>query len=401
MANRLASGKGSIILLALIFILALLGVALVVNALRQNPVENALSGDRVVKILFVIDDGADKPLGTYVFLYYPTTKRAAVFDIPGNIGVLVTATDRYDRIDTLYQRRNISAYEAALERLLGADIDFNICMSLENMGKAVDLMDGVELFIPESVAVYNLEDSSASYFFPSGLTLLDGSKAVSWFTYLLDDEEEESRSLRRQRFFTAFVSRLGFKKDALAKRVLLDALRGLLSTNIDADSLTRIFSDLSGSEASRMSVQTVQGNTRVVSGQTLIFPYYNGTQIQEIVRSAQGSITQTMEGALGDRIYTVEVLNGSGVSGVAGRTGELLRSFGYDVIIVGNADSHDYESTWIIDRSGQVNAAQTLGDIIRCSLIETEEPAQNLLSYEYQADFTLVIGKDFNGRYVN
>jgi anionic cell wall polymer biosynthesis LytR-Cps2A-Psr (LCP) family protein len=398
--------KGSIFFLTLILLLSAAGIILLILAMRRNPAESALSGDRVVKILFVVDGsnkGTVRPLGSYVFMYYPGTERAAVFDIPGNIGMLVQRTDRYDRIDTLYNRRNLKPYMDAIGQLLDADIDFHFCISLADLGKAVDLLDGVTIFIPTPVSVYGgTKGAKANLFFPAGLANLDGNKARAYFNYILPDEGEDSRTLRRQRFFAAFISRMAEDKEAFNDKSLRTAFLQLLDTDIDQKSFAHILDDLAGSESSRMSIQTVQGNSRVVSGQSLIFPYYNGSQIKEIVRSAQGSLTQTVEGALGDRIYTVEVLNGSGVSGIAGRAGELLRSFGYDVISVANAPTMDYSKTEIIDRSGQANAAKALGDIIRCGNIETEKlKNENAQDYEYQSDFTLIIGKDFDGRYVS
>lgn len=43
--------------------------------------------------------------------------------------------------------------------------------------------------------------------------------------------------------------------------------------------------------------------------------------------------------------FKIQVLNGSGVAGVAGRALEFLEGLGYKDIEVGNADSYDYEET--------------------------------------------------------
>jgi hypothetical protein len=170
----------------------------------------------------------------------------------------------------------------------------------------------------------------------------------------------------------------------------------------------RLFDEFAGIDTDRTNVQSVGGNTREVSGQTLLFPYYDGSLIKEIVRQSLGSLTRHTEGALGERVFTVEVLNGTVVNGLAGRTAELLRGFGYDVISIGNADRNDYEKTEIVDRSGYDEVVRTLGDIIRCENIRSEAPlpdnpeeALNIQNFEYRSDFTLIIGRDFNGRYVS
>ncbi|MDR0877878.1 MAG: LytR C-terminal domain-containing protein, partial [Treponema sp.] len=160
------------------------------------------------------------------------------------------------------------------------------------------------------------------------------------------------------------------------------------------------------------SVQSVGGTIREVSGQTLLFPFYDGSLVKEIVRQSLGSLTRRLEGSLSERVFTLEVLNGTAINGLAGRTAELLRGFGYDVIAIGNAGQEDYEKTEIIDRSGYGDMVKIFGDIIRCSNIRFESPLQDnpereiiaqnieLQNLDYRSDFTLIIGRDFNGRYV-
>jgi hypothetical protein len=101
-------------------------------------------------------------------------------------------------------------------------------------------------------------------------------------------------------------------------------------------------------------------------------------------------------------VWTAEVLNGTSTNGLAGRTAELLKNFGYDIILVGNAPN-EYEKTIIINRTGSEEMVQSFGEVIRCDNFQEEsheasgEDEQNL---NYQADFILIIGRDFNGRYV-
>jgi hypothetical protein len=155
----------------------------------------------------------------------------------------------------------------------------------------------------------------------------------------------------------------------------------------------------------RVGIQSVGGNYREVSGKTLLIPYYDGTLVKDIVRQTLGTLTRTADGAMSDRVFTVEVLNGTNVNGLAGRTADVLRGFGYDIISISNADHSSYEKTMVIDRSGIEGMGRNFADIIRCGNIRFETPASEnpdtvMQSYEYKFDFTLIIGRDFNGRYV-
>jgi anionic cell wall polymer biosynthesis LytR-Cps2A-Psr (LCP) family protein len=395
----------SFILLALIVIFLVGGIVFVLAYLRQDPVEEILSGDRVINTLFVIEDRGE-PLASYVLMYYSDTGKAAIFDIPGSIGLILKGIDRVDRIAAVYDPSKISPFEAEIEGLLGVEISFSVIINTEQLGRMVDLVGGVEIFIPAPVAVY---DTGNMVFFPSGLIRLDGDKARSFISYQLPDEESEQLNFRRQRFFLGLIKRLGEQNAVLKNSAAAAQFQTMLKTAMSTRVQTRFFDKLAALDIDRMNIQTVGGNVREVSGQSLLFPYYDGSLIKEIVRQSLGALTRRLEGDLTERVFTVEVLNGTSTIGLAGRTAELLRSFGYDVISIGNADRSDYWTTQIIDRSGFQEVAETFAGIIRCENIRFEsqipdEPVPDMgigmQNLDYKADFTLIIGRDFNGRYV-
>jgi hypothetical protein len=182
----------------------------------------------------------------------------------------------------------------------------------------------------------------------------------------------------------------------------------MIKTSMPIGLQTRFFNELAVLDTDRVNIQTVGGNVREVSGQMLLFPYYDGSLIKEIVHQSLATLTLA-EGDFSGRVFTVEVLNGTSVTGLAGRTAELLRNFGYDVIAVGNTERDDHRITQVIARSGFQDAAKNFADIIRCENIEFESPLPedtsldigiNIQNLEYKADFTLILGRDFNGRYV-
>ncbi|GHV29268.1 LytR family transcriptional regulator [Spirochaetia bacterium] len=395
---RKIKADASAFLLALILLLLGGGIGFTILALRSDPIEEALSGDRVIRTLFIIE-GDKKPLSSYVLFYYPETKRAAIFDIPGEVGLIIQRINRVDRIDTVYDPQRVSVFEREIEKFLGVDIDFSIVIELENLGKVVDLIEGVELFIPAPVEIYEKDNI---ILFPSGVTRLDGHKAQRYITYELPEEDRELAHFRRQRFFLGLIKRMGEKAGYLKQAPVAQIYQELLKTPMDNRTRTRLFDELAKLDTNRVNIQSVGGISREVSGQRLLFPLYDGNLIKEIVRQSLAALTRQMEGAVSERVFTVEVLNGTVTAGLAGRTADLIRGFGYDVISIGNADRSDYEITEVVDHSGYEDMVKTFAEIIRCQNIrfrpELEIPLQNL---EYGSDFTLIIGKDFNGRYAS
>jgi anionic cell wall polymer biosynthesis LytR-Cps2A-Psr (LCP) family protein len=393
----------SAFLLGAIILLFGLGLFLTINTLRTDPIEEALSGDKIINTLFVIENGGT-PLASYVLMYYPATRRATIFDVPGEVGLIIKQINRVDRIDTVYNPEKIAGFRGEIENLLGIDINFSVVFDIENLGKIVDLLEGVELFIPAPVEVY---EGEYPVLFPSGVQRLDGDKSRLYITYKLPEESGELISFRGQRFFLGFIKRLGEKNEELKKPPVSRLYHSFLKTGMNQRTLSRLFDELANINVDRVELRSVAGNIREVSGQTLLFPYNDGAIIKDIVAQAMANLTRRAEGNVTDRRFTVQILNGTTINGLAGRTAELLRSFGYNVVSIGNADRNNYETTEIIDRSGYEDMARTFAGIIQCENIRFEEPetadpgmGPNPREAEYKSDFTLIIGRDFNGRNV-
>jgi anionic cell wall polymer biosynthesis LytR-Cps2A-Psr (LCP) family protein len=387
----------SLALLAAIALIVVSGVVFIfLNATsRLDILRGGDEENEVENTLFIIEN-AKKPLAAYVTLYYPLTRRAAIFNVPGDIGRLVKQINRVDRIDTVYDGRRLSDFVFEVEDLLGVEIHNLLVFDISALEKIVDVLEGVRVFIPSGIEIYDGLDSTL---FPSGWTALDGDKTKA---YLLYDEaaDPESSRQRHQRFFIALLKRFGEKNAFIAQSAVDRVITPLIRTNMSRRERSQLFDEWTRIDTDRISIQPVGGNYREVSGQTLLIPHYDGSLIKDIVRQTLASLTRQGGRALSDRVITVEVLNGTSSAGLAGRTAELIRGFGYDVITVGNADRNDYDKTEIIDRINQPEELRVFAEMIRCDNIIVEETSEfdyALQSYEYKADFTLIIGKDYNG----
>lgn len=90
-------------------------------------------------------------------------------------------------------------------------------------------------------------------------------------------------------------------------------------------------------------------------------------------------------------IVQVDVRNGCGVSGVADRYTDFLRSMGFDVAEIGNYVSTDVDQTLIIDRIGNMDNAYKVAK----ALGVREENVIPQHNKDYFIDVTVVIGKDY------
>ena len=386
----------SLLFLAVIALILAAGVTVAITMIRSERLED----DRVINTLFVIENEG-KPLCTFVLLYYPSTKRAAIFDIPGSVGILLKSVRRVDRIDSAYDAKKISVYKDEIISLLDVDIPYSIIINIEDLGKLTDLLEGVEIFIPTSVSIFH----DNPILFSSGITRLDGDKAKQYVTYELPEENTELHVLRKQRFFGGLLKRIGEQSEILKHKPTSKLFYSFMKTSMNQRNTNWFFGEFAKIDMDRTNIQSVGGNLREISGQMLIVPSWDGALIKDIVKGTLASLIA--ENGRNERVLSVDIQNGTQVSGLAGRTAELVRGFGYEVNSVGNADRNDYARTLIIDHTGRESLVQEFGKIIRCTNIEyrggtnqLDEHDIELMNFEYKADFTLIIGRDFNERFV-
>jgi anionic cell wall polymer biosynthesis LytR-Cps2A-Psr (LCP) family protein len=395
----------SLFLLISIAVIIIAGAIFLFWMINRDPLEGDIQDDRVLTILFVIDDGRNRPIGSYVILYYPPNKRVAVFEIPGELGLILEQLNKVDRIDTVYNHNRLTLYQREIEKLLALKINYSIVLDMAAAENIVDLLDGVTVFIPSGIEYF---DGENSIIFSSGLTKLDGGKVQEYLIFDDSDFDIEAQRQRSQRFFIGLLKRLNEKKDYFKNEAVTQDFARFAKVNVNNRALNRLISELSNIDTDRLTITGIGGYNRLVSGQMLLIPYYDGTLIKEIISQTLSSLTRNSSNTGQERVWTVEVLNGTSAVGLANRTAELIRGFGYDVLNVGNADRNNYDKTEIIDRSGAEGEAKKFADIIKCENIRVEEgnSAQfesgvvlDMSLYDYTADFTLIIGRDFNGRY--
>lgn len=87
----------------------------------------------------------------------------------------------------------------------------------------------------------------------------------------------------------------------------------------------------------------------------------------------------------------IDVQNGCGVSGIADKFTEYLRSKGFDVVEMGNFSTQDIKTTMVIDRTGNMKNAKRVAQ----SLGVSDKYVIQQMNKNYFLDATVVIGKDY------
>ena len=90
----------------------------------------------------------------------------------------------------------------------------------------------------------------------------------------------------------------------------------------------------------------------------------------------------------GSGVIRVEVVNGSGESGIASRAASFLRDGGFQVVDIRTAERSDYFSTFIVSRRANIDGARTVSRYLGGAPVIRQAWGPDL------ADVSLVIGSD-------
>jgi len=387
----------SLIFLLLIVLVLLFSSLLLYFKLSDDASVDKQTSDEVLKVLLVLEkDGV--PISTNILAFYLKTRRLIMFDIPNNTGMILDELGRTDGISALYKEKGIAVFKKKIERLTGISISTHITYSVEDFSYIVDMVGGISLFIPTPVDVMYDEKK---ILLPSGAILLDGEKAIDYILYETEDDNEGDASLRKQKILIALFRKLNDEAVKFFDTKHFDMILSSVNSNLQAKDIRSLFKSISGLDFERLSPQRVTGSIRMVDGKALLFPFRDGLQIKEVVRQTLSSLA-SQDGVSIERVYALEILNGTEVKNLAKTTAEIYSSFGYDVVQVGNAEASEVKETLLIDRIGNPAIAKIVAKVIQCSNIQTAEIQKENEYYgtETGVDFTLILGSDFNGYFV-
>jgi LCP family protein required for cell wall assembly len=282
-----------------------------------------------------------------------------------------------------------------ISRLTGLQIDHYAEVDLLGFFELTSVVGGVEVNLCR--AVDDREYSGA--YFPAGPQTISGADALKFVRQrhnLGPEGRGDYDRIIRQQVFIA-----GVLRNMLSSDVLLDPGRQRRLVEAAAHSLT-VDQDLDLFELARqMQSVTLDG----ITFQTV--PYIGNEtdeQNRSIIRlededtlhrffaqlSADPGKPADPPAMVDPATVSVEVLNGSGVSGLAARAKGELETAGFTVTGVGNADSSDHAQTVVRHAAGDEARAATVAAQVPGSAVELDD---TLTAGTVQ----LVLGEDFNG----
>ena len=326
------------ILIGLLVAVVLVAAALTGILLSQRHIPKiAAEGDRT-NILLLAVDGAEPAHGDAVILLSLSTDDAVFLSVPSEMrikasgGTFAEIGDACGRIDGETARCEVSDF-------LGVEIPFYIAFDEASIGRLFEEIGGLTLSIDERLVFTDIEgDPPMEIELRPGDHTLDAASTLAFFRGLPGDEVRVARQQQAlMAALDAAVMAPTFRTVQQTARTMHPLLETNLST-LDLCDVAKALRDLGLEGIELAMVPAVRQGEGEVSF------------LQPKVVEAERMVAELIEGLdlLIPSEVSVAVFNGNGVRQMASRTAAYLRDRGFPVTRVGNAESFDYPTSYIV-----------------------------------------------------
>lgn len=254
----------------------------------------------------------------------------------------------------------LDAIEGMVESILGVPVHYRAMVDFEGFKQAIDAVGGVEVDVKNPVYdVLHIDGKRYVLDVKEGRQKFDGFRALAFSRSRKTSSRGDFDRAERQRELLVGLRNKVFSVDTLGNPIkvneLLNALGNHVQTNFNLDEIMRLYEigqKIDGGAVESIGLADPPNNfliTSNIGGQSVVVPkagVNNYKEIQNFIRNRLRDSFLAQENA------NIMVLNGTAVSGLAGRTADELKSFGYTVSATADAPIKGYTQTQIVDMRG-------------------------------------------------
>ncbi len=260
-----------------------------------------------------------------------------------------------------------------VEALLGVPVHYTVKLGASSFARIVNALGGVEIDVEKDMK-YTDTWGDVYINLKKGRQILSGDQTTQYIRFRSDAEGDIGRVDRQQKVLRAILHKLKSPLTVLSTPRLVQAFGRNTQTNLSAGELITLglFAMRHGSED--IHTATLPGEVGPE------YVYADEAQMRRMVAELfVGVDVKTLSSA------AVEVLNGSGVPGLARLTAARLERLGFHVVRIDTAPQ-PVRTTTIISRAGRPEVARALADLL----------GQNRVTYASGrgADITVVVAPD-------
>lgn len=230
---------------------ALLGIIIVFAAISTmgdddaaDTVKNAV-GQGMYNVLILGND-AEAKLSDVIMLVSLNTSSGdtCVMQIPRDTYFNFTDAS-YKKINAAPRDLGTESFCSSLGEALGINIDFYLSLTLDAVGKMVDMLGGVEIDVPHDMD-YEDPSQNLSIHIKEGKQMLDGASAVQFLRYRSGYVTGDLGRVNAQKLFmSAFIEKLSENKNPVKMYKLFKLLTESCETNVTEGDVMKLIGEIS------------------------------------------------------------------------------------------------------------------------------------------------------------
>ena len=343
MMRRNGVRKQVLVYAAVVLILAGVAAWLVLSQLSGDPLFE--EGERA-NILLVGHN--DAPGIDSLTLLSVSESNIVLFSFPVSVR-LQNAFGDFARASDLVLSDGAGVVADAIGALLGIDIPFTVSFSRDQLETWVETLGGVVITLDASAVYFDsMSDPAIRMELRPGEQQLDGNGAVAFA--ISASEDGDIGLLSRQQLLWSGLIRQGI--DALDVRSMRRAIRSIapeLETNLSVSALVQAAELLHDMPAEDVQAGELAGEIVEIDGLTYTQP--NAVETERRVAALLKGLD-----LLTPKDVKVAVFNGNGERSMAANTADYLRARGFQVTGIANADTFEYDTSYVIVLSDESKA---------------------------------------------
>lgn len=355
-------------------------------ALQENVDPSKLRGEGDGRVNVLVlgkgglgHEGADLTDTILVASINPIQKEAALLSVPRDLYVKVNGS--YTKINAVYAdaksyslsktsskdpNRNqkaedagLKAIEEVMQQKLGIPIHYHVMVDFTGFKEAIDTVGGVDLTVTSDTAVtetMRIDNRNYLLNVQPGNQHFDGFRALAYSRSRHTSARGDfDRSERQRLILVALKGKVlsaGTYGNPFKINQLINNFGNHVQANMTTDEVMRMYDimkSIDNSKIASVDLVTPPNNfltTANMNGLSVVVPragLENYKEVQNFIRN------RLRDGFLADENASIAVYNGTEIAGLAGRTAEDLKSYGYNISQVADAPTKGVGQTIVVD----------------------------------------------------
>ncbi len=353
-------------------------------------------GERTNIVVLGLDKvGQTSRSDTMMLLSLASGQDVSLISIPRDLRVKLDDGE-FHKLNAAYAKGGTNEARQAVSDLLGIDVPFYITLDYAGFERLIDQFGGVTLTVDQPMK-YDDEraDPPLHIDIQPGTQTFDGKTALEYIRYR-GETGDLGRIDRQQKLISAILEK-GFQNNNYDSiRKMVRTINPYLHTNLSLIDMYDLAKIVQGLDMGRLQMATIPGIPVTIDEISYLEPQV--VETEQMVAHLIKGIDLLTPGEV-----SVAVFNGNGVRLLASRTSDYLRDRNFSVTKVANAESFDYDETYIVvltDKAkGQMLQSALPAGIIS-AIVTPDELATHYTalapSVPDGTDLMLIAGKGFD-----